>query len=138
VHAAPTGQAPTESCRCSLFFVAPFWPTTMAWHAALPPHEASSSCGSNLLLGPRPRPGVPMLTCSLSSRCVICDEHDRSHKQGFTDATSCLAYSEEDAFKNSVECITGPISKTISSKGMPAVYESLDAQGKEIFKQVRF
>jgi ketol-acid reductoisomerase len=43
--------------------------------------------------------------------------------------------SDEDAFKNSVECITGPISKMISTKGMPAVYESLDAQGKETFKQ---
>ncbi len=47
------------------------------------------------------------------------------------------AHSDEDAFKNSVECITGPISKLISSKGMPAVYESLDAEGKEIFKKVR-
>ncbi|KAK9826369.1 hypothetical protein WJX81_003435 [Elliptochloris bilobata] len=43
--------------------------------------------------------------------------------------------SEEDAFKNSVECITGPISRIISTQGMPAVYEALDAQGKEIFKQ---
>ena len=45
--------------------------------------------------------------------------------------------SDEDAFKQSVECITGPISRIISSKGMPAVYEALDAQGKETFKQVR-
>jgi len=45
--------------------------------------------------------------------------------------------SEEDAFKNSVECITGPISRIISTQGMPAVYEALDAEGKEEFKQVR-
>lgn len=44
--------------------------------------------------------------------------------------------SDEEAFKQSVESITGPISRTISSKGMPAVYEALDAQGKETFKQV--
>ena len=35
-----------------------------------------------------------------------------------------------------MECITGPISKTISTRGMPAVYEGLDAHGKDIFKQV--
>ena len=44
--------------------------------------------------------------------------------------------SEEDAFKNSVECITGPISKTVSTKGMLAVYEALDEEGKGIFKKV--
>jgi hypothetical protein len=40
--------------------------------------------------------------------------------------------SDEDAFKRSVESITGPISRTISTKGMPAVYNSLDAQGKKV------
>ena len=49
----------------------------------------------------------------------------------------CTVHSEEDAFKNSVECITGPISRIISTQGMPAVYEALDAEGKEEFKQVR-
>eukprot|EP00891_Asterochloris_glomerata_P009483 jgi/Astpho2/9483/fgenesh1_pm.00145_%23_22_t len=43
--------------------------------------------------------------------------------------------SEEDAFKNSVECITGPISRTVSTKGMLAVYEALDEEGKGIFKK---
>ncbi|KAL3160439.1 hypothetical protein ABBQ32_010759 [Trebouxia sp. C0010 RCD-2024] len=43
--------------------------------------------------------------------------------------------SEDDAFKNSVESITGPISKTISTQGMLAVYEKLDDAGKKIFKQ---
>ena len=33
--------------------------------------------------------------------------------------------SEEDAFKNTVECITGPITKTISTKGIKAVYEQV-------------
>ena len=49
----------------------------------------------------------------------------------------CTVHSEEDAFKNSVECITGPISRIISTQGMPAVYEALDAHGKEVFKEVR-
>lgn len=35
-----------------------------------------------------------------------------------------------------MECITGPISKIISSKGMPAVYEALDAEGKKVFEKV--
>ncbi len=45
------------------------------------------------------------------------------------------AYSEDDAFKNSVESITGPISKTISTQGMLAVYEKLDDAGKKTFKE---
>lgn len=44
--------------------------------------------------------------------------------------------SEEQAFKESTECITGPISRIISTEGMPAVYEGLDAEGKETFKKV--
>ena len=36
-----------------------------------------------------------------------------------------------------MECITGPISKMISTQGMQAVYESLDAAGKKTFQQVR-
>ena len=47
------------------------------------------------------------------------------------------ARSEEEAYKQTVECITGPISKLISTKGMPAVYEALDDHGKEVFKKVR-
>ncbi|MCP5464372.1 MAG: ketol-acid reductoisomerase [Deltaproteobacteria bacterium] len=39
----------------------------------------------------------------------------------------------EQAFLNSCESITGPISKTISHKGILAVYESLNEQGKERF-----
>ncbi|MCO5590520.1 hypothetical protein L7F22_044490 [Adiantum nelumboides] len=41
---------------------------------------------------------------------------------------------EEDAYKNTVEGITGVISKTISTKGMLAVYKYLDEQGKKDFE----
>lgn len=51
-------------------------------------------------------------------------------------STACPPRSDEEAFKQSVESITGPISRTISTKGMPAVYEALDAEGKKIFEQV--
>lgn len=44
--------------------------------------------------------------------------------------------SPEEAFKASVECITGPISKIISTQGMPAVYEALDDEGKKVFEKV--
>ncbi|XP_042379892.1 ketol-acid reductoisomerase, chloroplastic-like [Zingiber officinale] len=40
---------------------------------------------------------------------------------------------EELAYKNTVECITGVISKTISTKGMLAVYNALSDQGKREF-----
>ncbi|XP_076917202.1 ketol-acid reductoisomerase, chloroplastic-like, partial [Bidens hawaiensis] len=40
---------------------------------------------------------------------------------------------EEMTYKNTVECITGVISKTISTKGMKAVYESLSEEGKKEF-----
>lgn len=43
--------------------------------------------------------------------------------------------SKEDAFKNTVECITGPISRIVSTQGMPAVYNALDDEGKEVFKR---
>ncbi|EFJ48783.1 hypothetical protein VOLCADRAFT_74529 [Volvox carteri f. nagariensis] len=43
--------------------------------------------------------------------------------------------SDEEAFKQSVESITGPISRTISTKGMLAVYESFNAEDKKIFEQ---
>jgi len=43
--------------------------------------------------------------------------------------------SPEEAFKQSVESITGPISKTISTKGMLAVYNMLDDKGKKIFQE---
>jgi len=43
--------------------------------------------------------------------------------------------TDEEAFVRSVESITGPISRTISTKGMKAVYEGLDAAGKKVFEQ---
>ncbi len=43
--------------------------------------------------------------------------------------------SREDAFLNSCESVTGPISRTISKHGIRAVYEGLDAAGKQTFEQ---
>ncbi|XP_021718313.1 ketol-acid reductoisomerase, chloroplastic-like [Chenopodium quinoa] len=42
--------------------------------------------------------------------------------------------SEDLAYKNTVECITGVISKTISTKGMLALYNSLSEEGKKDFQ----
>ncbi|TXG46457.1 hypothetical protein EZV62_028043 [Acer yangbiense] len=42
--------------------------------------------------------------------------------------------SEDLAYKNTVECITGIVSKTISAKGMLAVYDSLSEDGKKEFE----
>jgi ketol-acid reductoisomerase len=42
--------------------------------------------------------------------------------------------SKEAAFLNSAESITGPISKTISKRGIRAVYDGLDAGGKKEFE----
>lgn len=42
--------------------------------------------------------------------------------------------TKEDAFKNTVETITGPISKTISHKGILAVYNSFSATAKKQFE----
>jgi ketol-acid reductoisomerase len=41
--------------------------------------------------------------------------------------------TEEDAFKRTAECITGPISKTISTEGMIGVYNKLNEQEKVEF-----
>lgn len=43
--------------------------------------------------------------------------------------------SQEEAFINSVEFITGPISKMISKQGILSVYESLDTAEQEIFRK---
>jgi len=43
--------------------------------------------------------------------------------------------SKDEAFTRSAESITGPISKTISRKGILAVYEGLDAKGKAEFER---
>lgn len=42
---------------------------------------------------------------------------------------------EEEAFKQTVECITGPITKTISTQGIKQVYDNLDAAGKAEFEK---
>jgi ketol-acid reductoisomerase len=43
--------------------------------------------------------------------------------------------SPEEAFLNSAESITGPISRTISRQGIRAVYDGLDDTGKACFEQ---
>ena len=43
--------------------------------------------------------------------------------------------SEDEAFINSVESITGPISRTISRDGILAVYASLDEDDKDSFRR---
>jgi ketol-acid reductoisomerase len=40
------------------------------------------------------------------------------------------------AFTDSVENVTGPLSRTISRDGILAVYENLDAEGKNIFEKI--
>ncbi len=42
---------------------------------------------------------------------------------------------EKEAFKQSVECITGPISKIISKEGMLAVYNRFSGKEKEMFEK---
>ncbi len=42
--------------------------------------------------------------------------------------------SKEEAFTNSVESITGPISKMISKQGLKAVYESFNEKDQETFR----
>eukprot|EP00245_Coleochaete_scutata_P005095 TRINITY_DN18380_c0_g2_i1.p1 TRINITY_DN18380_c0_g2~~TRINITY_DN18380_c0_g2_i1.p1 ORF type:complete len:647 (+),score=140.58 TRINITY_DN18380_c0_g2_i1:123-1943(+) len=42
--------------------------------------------------------------------------------------------SDEAAYKNTVECITGNLSRTISTKGMLSVYNSLSAEAKKEFE----
>ncbi|MEW6593338.1 MAG: ketol-acid reductoisomerase [Thermodesulfobacteriota bacterium] len=44
--------------------------------------------------------------------------------------------SEEQAFIDSVENITGPISRTISHHGIKAVYDGLDAEGQKVFEKI--
>jgi len=43
--------------------------------------------------------------------------------------------SEHDAFRHSVESVTGPISRIISKDGLIGVYERLDDEGKAVFAE---
>jgi len=43
---------------------------------------------------------------------------------------------EKQAFIDSVENVTGPLSRTISKDGILAVYEQLDAKGKKVFEKI--
>ncbi|MEV4350293.1 hypothetical protein AB0J83_38035 [Actinoplanes sp. NPDC049596] len=43
--------------------------------------------------------------------------------------------SETDAYRNSVDCVTGPVSRTVSKEGLIGLYERLSAQDREIFGQ---
>jgi ketol-acid reductoisomerase len=43
--------------------------------------------------------------------------------------------SHEDAFRNSAEAITGPISRIISRQGMKGVYEAVGADGRREFEE---
>jgi len=44
--------------------------------------------------------------------------------------------AEEQAFTDSVENVTGPLSRTISHDGILAVYEQCDTEGKKIFEKI--
>ncbi|KAA8495979.1 Ketol-acid reductoisomerase, chloroplastic [Porphyridium purpureum] len=43
--------------------------------------------------------------------------------------------SEEEAFKRSVEVVTGPVTQTISRRGIKAVWEDLSAEDKKVFER---
>lgn len=43
--------------------------------------------------------------------------------------------SPDEAFRRSAECITGPVSRTISHSGMAGVFDRLDDAGREIFRR---
>ena len=42
----------------------------------------------------------------------------------------------ETAFRTTVECVTGPLSRTISHDGIKSVYEGLSGDGKQTFERV--
>ena len=52
-----------------------------------------------------------------------------------TPASSTRGSSKDEAFINSAESITGPISKTISRSGLKAVYEELEENEKAAFRK---
>jgi len=43
--------------------------------------------------------------------------------------------SETEAYRHSVDCVTGPISRTVSKDGLIGLYRRLDAAGREVFGQ---
>lgn len=93
----------------------------------------SRSCSANpnapldrIVVGERPSGS---LWSSFWTRCGLFDFMRRSS----CPCESCC--SEEEAFKQSVECITGPISRIISRDGIDGVYKAIPDQDKETFTQ---
>jgi len=43
--------------------------------------------------------------------------------------------SETDAYRHSVDCVTGPVSRIISKDGLDGLYQRLDEAGREVFGQ---
>ena len=43
--------------------------------------------------------------------------------------------SETDAYRHSVDCVTGPVSRIISKEGLDGLYRQLDEAGREVFCQ---
>jgi ketol-acid reductoisomerase len=41
--------------------------------------------------------------------------------------------TETDAYRHSVDCVTGPISRTVSKEGLIGLYRRLDGAGREVF-----
>lgn len=42
-------------------------------------------------------------------------------------------HSETEAYRHSVDCVTGPISRIVSKEGLHGLYQHLDADGREVF-----
>ena len=69
-----------------------------------------------------------MSAASCSARCTA---SPRASTRRFVDRGE----SKDEAFINSAESITGPISKTISRSGLKAVYEELEENEKPAFRR---
>eukprot|EP00803_Ostreobium_quekettii_P005665 evm.model.scf_609.7 EVM.evm.TU.scf_609.7 scf_609:49831-57683(+) len=107
-------------------------------------HQDFTGTATDIALGWAVAIGAPFAFCTTleseyksdiyGERCILLGAVHGMVESLFRRYTS-QGMSPEDAFKHSVESITGPISRTISTKGMLALYSSLDAEGKKTFEK---
>ena len=113
-------------------------------NASFAVHQDATGGAADIAVGWAIAVGAPFAFCTTleseyksdiyGERCVILGGVHGAVEALFRRYTRA-GMSDAEAFKQSVESITGPITRIISRDGMLGVYEALDAPGKKVFEQ---
>lgn len=113
-------------------------------NASFAVHQDATGTASDIAVGWAIAVGAPFAFCTTleseyksdiyGERCCILGGVHGAVESLFRRYTR-QGMSDEEAFKQSVECITGPITRIISRDGMIGVYEQFNDADKKIFEE---